>query len=36
MEEVFGMMLAKAQIVCDEEVLVTAEMKIAVKEEERK
>ena len=36
MEEVFGMTLAKAQVVCDEEVLVTAEMKIAVKEEERK
>ena len=36
MEEVFGMTLAKAQVVCDDEVLVTAEMKIAVKEEERK
>ena len=31
-EEVFGMTLAEATIVCGDKVLVTSEMKIAIKE----
>ena len=33
-EEVFGMTLAEASITCGDEVLVTSEIKIAVKEQE--
>ena len=33
LEDVFGMTLAQATVVCDGETLVTTEMKIAVKDE---
>lgn len=33
LEEVFGMTLAKAEIICDSHTLVTAEMKIAIEQE---
>lgn len=33
-EEIFGMTLAEAKIICDDKILVTTEMKIAVREKE--